>query len=112
MLILGLIASALAIGAVVYLAIKLTVSFIKNYRKRKQSKIVAADMKAIVKEMAKNPSVKKVSFDDLDDLEDNTIIAEYDEDADELVQVGRTDDVDVSVSNLLRRNNGVVMIED
>lgn len=107
--ILGMIATAIAVGGLIYLAVKLTVSFIKNYRKRKQSKIVAADMKQLVKAAAKDPNVGHVSFDD---LEDGTVIAEYDEYNDEIVQTHMAEDVDDKVDNLIRRNNGVMIIED
>ena len=74
--IIGLIGSALAIGAVVYLAVKLTVSFLKKYKQKKNSKIMAAQ----VKDLIKNAST--MQLDDLDD--DDVVIAEYDEDEDEL----------------------------
>lgn len=108
--VLGMILAALAIGGIVYLAVKLTVNFIKNYRKRKQSKVVAAEMKQLMKEVAKDPNVGHVSFDDLN--EDDTVIAEYDEENDEIVQTNLANDVDSKVDSLLSRNNGVVIIED
>ena len=108
--ILALIGGALAIGAVVYLAVKLTISVIKNFRKRKNSKIVATDMKQIMKAVAKDPSVGHVSFDDLDD--DDTVVAEYDEENDEIVQTQVATEKDDKVDSLLKRNNGVVIIED
>ena len=108
--ILGIIAAALITGGIVYLAIKLTISFIKNYRKRSQSKIVAADMKQLMKAAAKDPSIGRVSFDDLED--DDVIIAEYDEYNDEIIQTNCAKDVDSRVNSLISRNNGVVIIED
>lgn len=107
--VLGMIATALAVGGIVYLVVKLTVNFIKTYRKRKNSKVVAADMKQLIKAAAKDPNVGHVSFDDLDD---DTVIAEYDEEKDEIVQTNVSDDVDDKVTNLIRRNNGVMIIED
>lgn len=108
--ILALIGGALAVGAVVYLAVKLTISVIKNFRKRKNSKIVATDMKEIMKALAKDSSVGHVSFDDLDD--DDTVVAEYDEENDEIVQTQVATEKDDKVDSLLKRNNGVVIIED
>lgn len=107
--VLGMIATALAVGGIVYLVVKLTVNFIKTYRKRKNSKVVAADMKQLIKAAAKDPNVGHVSFDDLDD---DTVIAEYDEENDEIVQTNVSNDVDDRVTNLIRRNNGVMIIED
>ena len=61
--IIGLIGSALAIGAVVYLAVKLTVSFLKKYKQKKNSKIMAAQVKDLIK------NAPTMSLDDLDDDE-------------------------------------------
>lgn len=109
--VLGLIVAALAAGVITYLAVTLTISFIKSYRQRKQSKVVAADVKQLMKAAAKDPSVGRVSFDD---LEDGVVIAEYDEYDDEIVQVdcAKGNKVDSNVNNLLNRNNGIILIED
>lgn len=104
--IIGAIGIALAAGAVVYLLVKLTIRLIKQYRKRKDTKIVMAQ----VKELVKDPSVAHMSMSDLD--EDDVVIAEYDEDTDELVQCNLSNDVDQKVENLLNRNDGVLIIED
>ena len=66
--IIGLIGSALAIGAVVYLAVKLTVSFLKKYKQKKNSKIMAAQVKDLIK------NAPTMSLDDLDD--DDVVLAE------------------------------------
>ena len=63
-----------------------------------------------MKAVAKDPNVGRVSFDDLN--EDDTVIAEYDEENDEIVQTNIANDVDSKVDSLLSRNNGVVIIED
>lgn len=107
--ILALIGGALAVGAVVYFAVKLTISVIKEFRKRKNSKIVGACIDKL-KDLAKDPNVGHVSFDDLDD--DATVVAEYDEETDEIVQTKVANERDDKVDSLLKRNNGVVIIED
>lgn len=104
----GLIATAivgaLAIGAVVYLACKLTVSFLKKYRKKKNSKVLAAKVKDLIKNA---PTMK---FDDLED--EDVILAEYDEEDDELVQgISVAKETDDSVKNILNRNEGIVVFE-
>lgn len=104
--ILTLIGAALAVGAVVYLTVKLTVSLLKTYRKRKTSKILAAHVKDLVK------SAPTFNLDDLDD--DDIILAEYDMDKDELaqnVQVAHAKDVDQKVDSLLNENGGIVVFE-
>lgn len=102
--ILGVIAAALAAGAVVFFGVKLTISLIKKYKKKKSSKVLAATVKDLIK---KAPSMK---IDDLDD--DDIILAEYDEDKDELVQdVKVADQADSQVRNILETNNGIVVFE-
>ena len=105
---LGLITSAiigaLAIGAVAILAVKLTVSFLKTFRKKKTSKVMAAQVKELVK------NAPTMSLDDLD--EDDVIIAEYDLDEDELVQdIKISRDTDARVNNILKNNGGIVVFD-
>lgn len=102
--ILGVIAAALAAGAVVFFGVKLTISLIKKYKKKKNSKVLAATVKDLIK---KAPSMK---IDDLDD--DDIILAEYDEEKDELVQdVKVADQADCRVRSILDTNNGIVVFE-
>ena len=49
MLIAGCILAALAIGALIYLTVKLTISFLKKYRTKKNTKIFAGIVKDIIK---------------------------------------------------------------
>ena len=101
---LALIAGALAVGAVVYLTVKLTVSFLKKYKKRKTSRVMAAQMKDLVK------NAPTMSLDELED--DDVIIAEYDEDEDELVQdISISKDTDDRVTNILKNNGGIVVFD-
>lgn len=103
-IILGLVAAALIAGAIVYLGYKLTVATLKSYKMKKTSKIMAAQVKDLIK---KAPTMK---LDDLDD--DDIILAEYDPEEDELVQdIAVADDVDVKVSSLVDSNDGIVVFE-
>lgn len=102
--VIGLIGGALAIGAVVYLAVKLTISFLKKYRQRKNSKVMAAQVKDLIK------NAPTMSLDDLDD--DDVVLAEYDEDEDELVQdITISQDNDEKVTNILKNNGGIVVFD-
>lgn len=104
LMILGLIAAAIAAGALVYLAVKLTISFLKKYKQKKVSKVLAAKVGDLVR---KAPTMK---LDDLDD--DDVILAEYDEDEDELVQdISVANDVDIRVSDILNTNDGIVVFD-
>lgn len=105
MMIAGCILVALAIGALIYLAVKLTIRFLKKYRTKKNSKIFAGTVKDIIR---KAPTM---SLDALPD-EDDVIIAEYDEDEDELVQeMSVSKDVDEKVRSMLNKNGGIVIFE-
>lgn len=104
LVIFGLVAGALAVGAIGYLTVKLTVSFLKKYRRKKNSKIMAAEVKDLIK---KAPTMK---LSDLDD--DDVILVEYDEDNDELVQdVSIANDVDDRISDILNSNGGIVVFD-
>lgn len=100
----SILGTALLTGAVVYLTYTLTVSVIKKYKKRKSSKLMAAQVKDLIK---KAPSM---SLDDLED--DDVVLAEYDVEADELVQdIDIAKDVDNRVSDILNKNGGIVVFD-
>lgn len=102
--ILSLIGTALLTGAIVYLTVKLTISCLKSYKRKKQSKLLAGTVRDLIKQ---NPSI---SLDDLSG--DDVILAEYDMEDDELVQdIGIAKDVDQKVENILRSRKGVVVFE-
>ena len=102
--IVGCILAALAVGAVAYVLVKLTIRFLKEYRKRKYSKILVGIVKDIIK------AQPTVNLDDLPDKD--VIIAEYDEEADELVQdITICSDVDEKVRGILNNNEGIVIFE-
>ena len=102
--IIGLVVSAFALGAVIYLAVKLTVSVLKSYKKKKTSKIMAAQVKDLIK------NAPSMSLDDLDD--DDVVLAEYDPVEDELVQdITVAQDVDSRVSGIVDGNGGIVVFD-
>ena len=102
--IIGLIGTALAVGTVIYLTVKLTISFLKKYKRKKNSKVMAAQVKDLIR------NAPTMSLDDLDD--DDVVLAEYDEDEDELVQdISISRDNDEKVSSILKNNGGIVVFE-
>lgn len=102
--IIGVLGTALLAGAVVYLAIKLTVSVLKSYRKKKTSKIMAAQVKDLIKQ------APTMSLDDLED--DDIVLAEYDIEEDDLVQdITIAKDIDSKVVNIVDRNGGIVVFD-
>ncbi len=101
----GCILTALAIGVLIYLTVKLTISFLKKYKTKKNTKIFAGIVKDIIKK------APRMNLDDLPN-EDEVIIAEYDEEDDELVQdMSVSNDVDDKVRSMLKNNGGIVVFE-
>ena len=101
-LIAAAIVGALVVGSVVYLGYKLTVPLLKKYRKKNTSKILAAFVKDLIK------NAPKMNFEKLKD--DDVILAEYDEEDDELVQdISVANDADESVKKILNQNEGIVV---
>lgn len=101
-IIIGLICAAIVAGTFILIT-KLTVSFLKSYRKKKTSKVLAAKLKELVK------TAPEMKLDDLE--EDNVVVAEYDEEEDKLVQeINIAQDVDSRVKDVIEQNNGVVVL--
>ena len=99
-----LIAAILA-GAFIYLAVKLTITILKQFRTKKTSKLIAGTLKDIISKA----QVKNV--DDLPD-EDDVVLAEYDEDKHELVQeINICKDVDEMIKTMLNNNRGIVVFD-
>ena len=104
LMILGLVGAALLAGAFVYLAVKLTISVLKKCKTKKNSKVMAAAVKDLIRQA---PTMK---LDDLDG--DDVILAEYDEDKDDLVDdIQIATDVDARVSGILDTNGGIVVFD-
>ena len=101
---------ALTTGAAVGIIVRLTVSLIKQFRKRRHTQVIAAQMSTIAREAAKNPRVKHVSFDDLDKYD--SAVLEYDPYSDEVVQTTLCEDVDDVVRRHQQQGGGIVIYED
>lgn len=103
----------LAIAGLAYLAYKLTIVALRKYRKRKQTQIVLADLGDMIRQMP-DKEKHRYSFDDLDQLSDEQVIAEYDEENDEVVQAQlvSSQGMDSKIENLLSNNDGFVIIKD
>ena len=110
------LASALlvvAVAGLAYLAYRLTVKVLRSYRRKKQTKLVMANLGALIKKVP-NREKRTLSFDDLEEMEDETIVAEYDEDSGEVIHANFVGDkgMDNNIENALNRNHGVMFIED
>ncbi len=106
-----LIGMAIA-GLIVYLTAKLTIKFLKMYRKKKQSKMILAKMRSLMKDIP-DKEKRTYSFDDLEKMEDETVIAEYDEDADEIVKADFVGEkgMENKLEDALEINDGVLIIQ-
>lgn len=102
----------LVAATIVYMAVKLTISVIKKFRKRKNTKVVMADMGELMKKAAKDPNVSRASFDALDEIDGQTVVAEYDEETDEIVQCEVAREQDSKIDGFMKSNNGLVILED
>ncbi|MFR5762817.1 MAG: hypothetical protein ACLUFB_00195 [Ruminococcus sp.] len=102
-----------AVAGLAYLAYRLTVKVLRSYRRKKQTKLVMANMGALIKKVP-NREKRTLSFDDLEEMEDETIVAEYDEDSGEVIHANFVGDkgMDNNIENALNRNHGVMFIED
>lgn len=102
----------IAIAGLIALAVKLTIKFLKSYRKKKQSKMLLANMGSLIQNIP-NKDKRTFSLDELENLEEETIIAEYDESTDEVVQANfiGSKGMDDKLENALEINDGVLIIQ-
>lgn len=105
-----LLLSMLAAGGIAGIIVKLTVAIIKKFRKKRHTKVIAAQMSTIAKEAAKNPKTKHVKFDDLENYD--TALLEYDPNSDNIIQTKFCEDVDDVVRYHQQQGGGVVVYED
>ncbi len=88
-----------------------TVEYIKNFRERTGTKVVVARIDEIRKEAKK--SYKEMYVDSIKVLDESNkyVIAEYDENSDEIVKlvIAKADN---KVKQFVENNNGIVVIED
>lgn len=102
--IIGMVGTALAVGAIAYLGYQLTVAVLKSYKKKKTSKLLAAQVKDLIKQA---PTIK------LDDLDaDDVVLAEYDTESEELAQpVTIAKDADTHTREILDQRGGIVVFD-
>lgn len=110
---LWLLLGSLALAGIVYLAVRLTVNLLKNYRKHKNSSIFVANVGEMIHNMPESEKHKK-SFSDLEKMSDETIVGEYDPNTDETVQAHFVGDqgMDANIERAIHNNEGYIIIED
>jgi hypothetical protein len=109
--------TALLIGVALlglaYLAYKLTTAALRKYRQKKDTQIAIADFKDIIRNMP-DKEKHKYSFDELEQMSDKQVIAEYDKNSDDFVQaqfIG-PEGMDSNIEAVLKKNDGFIIIED
>lgn len=108
----GALFAALLIGGIVYLGVYLTVAVLKTYRKRKASKILVANASEMIKQMSTSEK-NKFSMSDIEAMSGSQVIAEYDDKADEVVQIQLCDKgVDGNIKNAINQCGGYIVVED
>jgi hypothetical protein len=96
-----------------YLTQKITPSFLKGYKKKKSSIIVLlnSSFSSIFNNI--NKEERTYTTDQL--MKDETVMAEYDENTDEVVQANfasRTEKWSYSIDKALRQNDGLIFVKD
>lgn len=112
--ILAAILAAAAVCAIAYFAVKLTINVLKKYKKKKASKLVMANMGSLIKNIP-DKDKRTYSFYDLEKLENETVVAEYDEEKDEMIQCNfadHTEKWDDTLDSALKKNDGIILIKD
>lgn len=110
------IAGAILGLAVFAMVACLTAEVLNSFRKKKTSTVVVADMKEILKEARKNPNAKKMTFEELNELEKQCketpiTFAEYDELNDEVIQVQGAKDAERKLKDYIDQH-GILVISD
>ncbi len=108
---------SMAIAGLAYFAVKITVNVLRKYKQKKASKLVMANMGSLIKSIP-NQKERTFSFDELEELEkvsDETIVAEYDEEKDEIIQANfanKKEKWDDNIDTALNSNDGIILIKD
>ncbi len=106
----GTIISAILGGVLLFMVGKLTINVVRKIRKNIQAKAAVIDMKKFIAQVVKDPSSKKISWSDLDNIE--ALVAEIDENND-VKEVKAYSNIDEETENLLdTAENGIVLVGD
>lgn len=106
----GTIISAILGGVLLFMVGKLTINVVRKIRKNIQAKAAVIDMKKFIAQVVKDPSSKKISWSDLDNIE--ALVAEIDEN-NNVKEVMAYSNIDKDTENLLETTeNGIVLVGD
>lgn len=105
----GILIACVAGGVLGVLISRLTAAVVKSYRKRRNTKVVAASMKAIAREAVNSPQAAHIKMSDLDC---DSMIMEYDPSRDEIVHSNRCAETDPLIQRHMSYGQGMVVYED
>ena len=108
-LLIGTLLAAIGAGAVIYLAIRATYAFLRGFRKRRNTSIVAIDAANLAREVASNPNTYRKRLDSLEDCE--AVLVEYDPMSGTACQTTLVEQVDSNIRRDLTRGGGYVTYE-
>ena len=108
-LLVGTLLAAIGAGAIVYLAIRATYAFLRSFRKRRNTSIVAIDAANLAREIASNPNTYRKRLDALDDCE--AVLVEYDPMTGSACQTSMVEQVDGNIRRDLNVGGGYVTYE-
>ena len=103
---------ALAVGALIYLGVTLTVAVIRNFRTRHNTKVLVADMETFIRSM---PDKEKhaMSFEDFENCRGKQFVSEFDPYTDEVIKTRVCDmGMDAQVQYAVNSHGGYIIVGD
>lgn len=105
-----LLLGALAVGAIICLGVVLTANVIRNFRTRRYTKIIVADMEAFIRNMPEKEK-HSVSFDDLEKCRGKQFVSEYDPYTNEVIKTNICDmGMDAQVKSVVDKHGGYIIV--
>lgn len=103
---------ALALGVLSYLGVLLTIRVIHNFRIRKNSKILIADMEEFIRNMPEKDK-HTMSFEDLEKCQGQQFVTEFDPITQEVIQTKSCDKgMDEPIFNAVKSHKGYIIVGD
>lgn len=103
---------ALAVGALIYLGVVLTVAVIKNFRTRSNTKVLVADMEEFIRNMP-DKERHMMSFEDLANCRGKQFVSEFDPYTEEVIKTRVCDmGMDAQVQYAINNHGGYIILGD
>ena len=109
---LWLILSALAIGAIVVAGVVITATLLRNFRIRRNTKLLVVDMNKFIKNMPEKEK-HSVSFEDLEKCSGKQVVSEFDPITEDIVQTKIYESgMDEQVKRVVDAHDGYIILGD